>query len=343
MTAADPIGERPLAARPLAGRRIAVLEHRELDRLGGMIEVQGAVTLRCPLVTIADAPDPAPVLAWLARFVDDPPDDLVLMTGEGLRRLRGFAERAGLDEAFRGALGRVRTITRGPKPAQALREIGLAPGLRAERPTSEGVVAALARGELRGRRVALQLYPDAPAILVDFLKGAGALPDPVSPYAYLPAAGGAEVLGLIEEMAAGRVDAVAFTSAAGSQRRGRTPAGRRPRLHEDRRDRPGGRRRAGAAGSLRPDHAARHLFHETAGFGDHRRFAAPAPGRVDSPGRETAVAASGEINQGKADARRFREPLVDRFRDGMRPHCRRRRAQCLRLTVARDLLTPFLG
>jgi uroporphyrinogen-III synthase len=219
MPAPDPIGEgplaaRPLAARPLAGRRIAVLEHRELDRLGGMIEAQGALTLRCPLVAIADAPDPAPVLAWLSRFVDAPPDALVLMTGEGLRRLRGFADRAGLDEAFRGALGQVRTITRGPKPAQALREIGLTPGLRAERPTSEGVVAALAQGELRGRRVALQLYPDAPSTLVDFLKGAGARPDPVWPYAYLPAAGGAEVLGLIEEMAAGRVDAVAFTSAA---------------------------------------------------------------------------------------------------------------------------------
>src|SRR6266700_3371224 len=107
MNAADPIGKRPLA-----GRRIAVLEHRELDRLGGMLEAQGASTLRCPLVAIADAPDPAPVLAWLRRFIDAPPDDLVLMTGEGLRRLLGFAERAGLEPAFRAALGRVRTITR---------------------------------------------------------------------------------------------------------------------------------------------------------------------------------------------------------------------------------------
>jgi len=219
MPAPDPRGEgplaaRPLVARPLDGRRIAVLEHRELDRLGGMIEAQGALTLRCPLVAIADAPDPAPVVAWLNRYVDAPPDDLVLMTGEGLRRLCGFADRAGLDEAFRDVLGRVRTITRGPKPAQALREIGLTPGLRAAQPTSEGVVAVLAQGELRGRRVALQLYPGAPSTLVDFLKGAGARPDPVLPYAYLPASGGAEILRLIEEMAAGRVDAVAFTSAA---------------------------------------------------------------------------------------------------------------------------------
>jgi uroporphyrinogen-III synthase len=214
MPAPDPITERPPAERPLEGRRIAILEHREQDRLGGMLEAQGALTLRYPLVAIADAPDPAPVLAWLKRFIDAPPDDLVLMTGEGLRRLRGFAERAGLDAEFRGALGQVRTITRGPKPAQALREIGLAPGVRAELPTSEGIVAALAQGALDGRRVAVQLYPEAPATLVDFLKDAGARPDPVWPYAYLPAAGGDEIASLVGEMAAGRIDAIAFTSAA---------------------------------------------------------------------------------------------------------------------------------
>jgi uroporphyrinogen-III synthase len=204
----------PIADRPLEGRRIAILEHRELDRLGGMLEAQGAATLRCPLVAIADAPDPAPVLAWLQRFIDVPPDDLVLMTGEGLRRLRAFAERAGLEPAFRAALGRVRTITRGPKPARALREIGLVPGLRAERPTSEGVVAVLAQGELRARRVGVQLYPDAPPVLVDFLAAAGAFPDPVWPYAYLAAVGGDAIGELIEEITAGRVDALAFTSAA---------------------------------------------------------------------------------------------------------------------------------
>ncbi|HEV2334023.1 MAG TPA: uroporphyrinogen-III synthase [Stellaceae bacterium] len=209
MAAPEPSGEAPLA-----GRRIAILEHREQDRLGAMLEAQGALTLRCPLVAIADAPDPAPVRAWLKRFIEASPDDLVLMTGEGLRRLHGFAEREGMAPEFQGALARVRTITRGPKPARALREIGIAPGLRAEPATSAGVAAALGSEGLRGRRVALQLYPEAPATLIDFLNGAGALPDPVWPYVYLPAAGSEETLQLIAEIEAGRIDAVAFTSAA---------------------------------------------------------------------------------------------------------------------------------
>src|SRR5436189_73418 len=115
MAAPDPITDE----RPLAGRRIALVEHRELDRLGRMLEELGAETLRCPLVAIADAPDQAAVRAWIERAIAVPFEDLVLMTGEGLRRLRGAAERAGLEAGFRDALARMRTITRGPKPARA--------------------------------------------------------------------------------------------------------------------------------------------------------------------------------------------------------------------------------
>jgi uroporphyrinogen-III synthase len=199
---------------PLAGRRIAILEHRELDRLGAMLEAQGAATWRCPLVAIADAPDPAPVILWLRTFVAAPPGDLVLLTGEGLRRLLGFAERAAIGDGFRAALAGVRTITRGPKPARALRELGLASTLRAERPTTDGVIAALAAGELAGRRIGVQLYPEAPPTLVEFLAAAGAHPEPVSPYVYMPSVDDDAIRALIAELAAGRIDAIAFTSAA---------------------------------------------------------------------------------------------------------------------------------
>ena len=56
-------------ARPLAGRTIALPETRELDRLGQMLEEEGARTWRCPLVAILDAPDQAPVEAWVRALV----------------------------------------------------------------------------------------------------------------------------------------------------------------------------------------------------------------------------------------------------------------------------------
>jgi len=209
MPAYDPITNE----RPLAGRRIALVEHRELDRLGRMLEEQGAETLRCPLLAIADAPDQAMVRAWIERAIAAPFDDLVLMTGEGLHRLLGAAARAKLEIAFREALTRTRTITRGPKPARALREIGLSPGLRAATPTTDGIVAALAGEDLSGRRIGVQLPPDSPPRLADLLREAGALPDPVMPYAYVPAADPREIATLIDAMSRSEVDAIAFTSA----------------------------------------------------------------------------------------------------------------------------------
>ncbi|MDB5372695.1 MAG: uroporphyrinogen synthase [Belnapia sp.] len=197
----------------LAGLRVVVPETRELEVLARMLERQGAIALRCPLVAIVDAADPAPIEAWLRRFVAAPPDDLILLTGEGLTRLLGVAARAGIEPGFRAALARVRRICRGPKPAARLRGLGLAADLAPEPPTTAGVIAALAAMDLAGRRVAVQLYPDNPnAALLDFLAGAGAVADPILPYAYASSAEDARVLEALEAMAAGQVDMVVFTS-----------------------------------------------------------------------------------------------------------------------------------
>jgi len=190
-----------------------VPESRELDLFARMLEAQGAVTLRCPMVTILDVEDPAPVEAWLDRLIDFAFDDLILLTGEGLRRLVAAASRRGRESQMIEALRRLRTITRGPKPVRALRDLGLVPGLTASRPTTEGVIETLSRERLAGRRIGVQLYPGTRNnALVDFLRQAGAKPDPVVPYRYASDAETARVEETIREMAAGRVDAVAFTS-----------------------------------------------------------------------------------------------------------------------------------
>ncbi len=203
---------------PLHGRRIALPETREAERLALMVREQGAETVSCPLVSIVDAADPTPLQAWLRRFVDTPFDDLILLTGEGLRRLCAVAARSGLEQAFLGALAKPRKITRGPKPARALRELGLTPALRAEEPTTEGIIKLLAQDDLHDRRVGVQLYPGASNRLVDFLESAGATPDPVVPYAYASQAEDESVAAPIDEMAAGQIDVIAFTNASQIQR-----------------------------------------------------------------------------------------------------------------------------
>ena len=108
-----------------------------------MLREQGAEVVSVPAVAIVDAADPAPVLAWIERFIADPADYLVLLTGEGLTRLHGLATRAGIGPDFVASLGRTTTIIRGPKPARALRALGLPPQLRAEQATTEGMIAVL--------------------------------------------------------------------------------------------------------------------------------------------------------------------------------------------------------
>ena len=199
----------------LAGRTIAIPETRELEVFASMLERRGARVIRCPLVAIHDAPDPQPVLAWCREFARGEWHDLILLTGEGLRRLLSCIDRnePTLREAFVAALGRIRTITRGPKPAKALRELGLKPDLAAETPTTAGVIASLKSHDLQGHRVGLQLYgtePNRP--LVEFLETAGATVMPVHPYVYADKAEDDAVRALLTHLQAGAIDAIAFTS-----------------------------------------------------------------------------------------------------------------------------------
>jgi uroporphyrinogen-III synthase len=80
-----------LLSKPLAGRVIAVPESRQLEKLAAMLEEKGATALRFPLVDTRDAPDARVVEAWLGELCAGGFDDLILMTGEGLSRLLGFA------------------------------------------------------------------------------------------------------------------------------------------------------------------------------------------------------------------------------------------------------------
>lgn len=203
----------------LEGRVIAVPEARQLDVLTGLLEKRGARVLRCPLVGIKDTPDSGPVIDWIRRLVAQPPDLLVIYTGEGVERLLGFAQRAGLESEFVAALGKTPKITRGPKPKRALRRLGLEPQFEAAEPTTHGLIETLSAIDLAGKRVAVQLYnAEQDPELLDYLRGSGVEPDCTAPYVYASAAEDEQVVALIGELEAGRVDAIAFTSKAQAQR-----------------------------------------------------------------------------------------------------------------------------
>jgi uroporphyrinogen-III synthase len=163
------------------------------------------------MLSILDAPD-APILEWLDSLQAGAFDWVILLTGEGLRRLLRCADRHGRREAVITALTKTRTLIRGPKPGRALKEIGLTATMSAQPPTTEGVIASLRSLNLSGLTVGVQLYNESNPPLEQFLRETGAKPVSVQPYIYAPDSDSERVGHLFEQMADGKVDAIIFTS-----------------------------------------------------------------------------------------------------------------------------------
>jgi uroporphyrinogen-III synthase len=197
----------------LENLNILVPESRELDLFARMLEAEGARALRCPLVRILDLENTAKAEAWIEQAIGGVFTDIIWLTGEGLRRLIPVADKMKRRAEFVAALGRARNITRGPKPARALRELGLAPGLAASTPTSQGILEILAGETLSGRAFGVQLYPgEGAALLPAGLQARGAQVWPVTPYRYASDADTADVESIIRRLAKGDIGLVVFTA-----------------------------------------------------------------------------------------------------------------------------------
>jgi len=201
----------------LNGLSILIPESRELDLFAGMLETEGAIAVRCPLVRIADLEDSAEALAWIDAAITTPFDYTVLLTGEGLRKLLALAGTR--QPELIAALEKSALVVRGPKPVRALREVGLSPSLVAATPTSQGVLETLMAENPKGRRIGVQLYPGDGALpLVTTLRELGAAAFPVTPYRYANEAESARVSDVIRDLAAGKFGLIAFTASTQIER-----------------------------------------------------------------------------------------------------------------------------
>ncbi len=205
--------EKSALSSALSGQTVAVPESRQLDILADLLTKRGASVCRVPLVSILDAPNPKPVLAWMRAFIAAPPDYLIVLTGEGLRRLYALAQRNKIEEAFVAALGSCQTVCRGPKPGRALKEFGLKPNLLGKAPTTQGIIDALDELLIQDKRIGVQLYGEEPnLLLMNYLASRNAQASSVAPYIYAPNSDEDKVLALIEDLALGKISMMCFTS-----------------------------------------------------------------------------------------------------------------------------------
>lgn len=196
--------------QPLLGRRIAVAGDRRFDDIGKLVAKQGGEALSRPMMRSAPLDDPETQAAVL-RLCDEGCDWLLLVTGMGTRALVGVAEALGRKEDLLARMRSAKLAVRGYKTVKALKELGLKPLVEDDDGTTEGLRRQLEPYDFAGQRVAFKLHGERVPELTGWLEGRGASVFEIPLYRYRPPSD-AEVRGLLDELFAGELDAVAFTS-----------------------------------------------------------------------------------------------------------------------------------
>jgi uroporphyrinogen-III synthase len=200
-------------ATSLNGRVLAFVEARMPEEMASLIERHGGIPYSAPVMQEVYLKDSPEVQQLVADICAGKVDAMVLLTGVGTRALVQTAATMGREEEFIDSLDRLTVIARSPKPARVLRQHKIHIDIMPPEPfTSEDLVEAMQGINLQGKDVAVQHYGGPNSFLVRSLKERGARVQEVTLYTWGLPEDETPVLQLIDDMAQGRVDAIAFTS-----------------------------------------------------------------------------------------------------------------------------------
>jgi uroporphyrinogen-III synthase len=207
------LSDNPTAVPPLAGFTVGVTAARRAEELGAMLERRGAVVLHGPAIRIVPLADDAELLDATRDLIARPPDITVATTGIGFRGWVEAADGWGLGGELLDALGAGTLIARGPKARGAIRASGLVDAWSPASESSAEVLDYLLEEGVEGRRIAVQLHGEPLPDVVESLTVAGAEVVQVPVYRWEPPADIAPLDRLTDQVLAGGVDVLAFTSA----------------------------------------------------------------------------------------------------------------------------------
>jgi uroporphyrinogen-III synthase len=198
----------------LNGKRVAIFESRFKDELANLVRKQGAE----PLVGPAMVEAPLELGPELRRFAQSlrlgEVDVMLVLTGVGNRKLVTLLEPIMSAEDLRDALAKLLVVARGPKAVKALRDLGVKPQLVAPEPHTwqDLLQVLLAHTSVEGKHVALQQYGVPHERLTEALVAAGAHVMQVPVYRWQLPEDTRPLELVIEQICAGSVDAILFTS-----------------------------------------------------------------------------------------------------------------------------------
>jgi uroporphyrinogen-III synthase len=197
----------------LAGFTVAVTAERRRSEMTALLERRGARVVSAPAITIVPLIDDDALRAATEACIGLEPHLVVATTGFGFRGWLEAAEGWGLGESLRESLRGAKIIARGPKPCGAIRAAGLTEDWAAKTEASEEVLERLLQDGVAGQRIVVQEHGEPQIEFVNALRAAGAAVVEVPVYRWALPPDVAPVRRLAEQVAAGQIDAVTFTSA----------------------------------------------------------------------------------------------------------------------------------
>ncbi|HLK51677.1 MAG TPA: uroporphyrinogen-III synthase [Bryobacteraceae bacterium] len=194
-----------------SGKPVLSLESRRAPEMAELIRKQGGVPFVAPSMREIPIDEDAEVFRFAERLFRGEFDLLILLTGVGTRQLNRLLSSRYPESAFVEALRRITLVARGPKPAAALREMGVTPALIAPEPNTWREVLDVTSGRPE-RRIAVQEYGRTNPELLEGLRSRGAEVTAVRVYEWgLPEDPG-PLREAARRLAARQFDAVLFTT-----------------------------------------------------------------------------------------------------------------------------------
>ena len=202
-----------MSEEPLAGFTVGVTAARRHEELSALLERRGARVVYAPAIRLVPLTDDAVLRSLTREMLANPIDDVVLTTAIGFRAWLEAADGWGLRDDLITVLNGVRILARGPKARGAVRAAGMAETWSPESESCEEVLRHLLRDDVRGRRIAVQLYGEPCPELTDGLRRAGADVVEIPVYQWARTEDPEPLRRLVGQAVAGTVDAITFTSA----------------------------------------------------------------------------------------------------------------------------------
>ena len=187
------------------------LESRRAEEIAELIRKQGGQPFVAPSMRELPLEENHTAFEFATRLFAAEFQMVVLLTGVGTRQLKRVLAAQYSETEFTEALRRVTLVARGPKPAAALREMGLAPALIAPEPNTWREVLSITEGRPE-ERIAIQEYGRPNPELISGFEERGACVTCVRIYEWALPENTEPLREAARKLAGGEFDLVLFTT-----------------------------------------------------------------------------------------------------------------------------------